>query len=95
MQSLKVNLNLLLNNQKHNQNNFCKKQSLNLQLNKVFGDMLTFCTFIFKCYDFEQIYSPACAQQQNISVLSENRAEKLGGFKGVLRELYTWMYELY
>ncbi len=37
MQSLKVSLNLLLNNQKHNQNNFCKKQSLNLQLNKVFS----------------------------------------------------------
>ncbi len=47
-----MSLNLQLNNQKHNQNNYCKKyfkkQSLNLQLNKVFGDMLTFYTFIFK-----------------------------------------------
>ncbi len=29
-----------------------------------------------------------CAQQQSRLVLSENRAEKLGGFKRVLRELY-------
>ncbi len=46
-------LNIQLNNQKHkSKHNFCKKikkvQSLNLQLNKVFGDMLTFYTFIFQ-----------------------------------------------
>ncbi len=38
--------------------------------------------------------SLACAQQQSSYVLSENRAEKLGGFKRVLRELNKWIYEL-
>jgi len=46
MQSLKTNLNLQLN-QKHNQN-ISVKQSLNLQLNKFFGDMLTFYTLLFQ-----------------------------------------------
>ncbi len=55
MQSLKVSLNLQLNNnQKHKSKQSVKiikqfkKQLLNLQLNKVFGDMLTFYTFICK-----------------------------------------------
>ncbi len=51
MQSLKVSLNLQLNNQKHNKNHFCTK--INLKVIKPaaqqgLGDMLTFYTFIFK-----------------------------------------------
>ncbi len=63
-----MSLNLQLK-QKQNQKNVCKtkiiiiktifkKQSLNLQLNKVFGDMLTFYIFIFLVQVMMQECSP-------------------------------------
>ncbi len=48
-----------------------------------------FGTGIEKTPNDTQPYS----QQQSSFVLSENRVEKLGGFKRVLREFYTWIYE--